>query len=101
MSPKYSSVLLGMTNTAGSVPGIVGIVLVGYLLDHTHSWFWSLFAPSVFFMSTGALVYTFFASNEPQDFDSGDGEPFAVEEWLARMRGKEVGAVGAGDGGKD
>ena len=87
MSPKYSSVLLGMTNTTGAFPGVVGILLVGWLLDHTHSWFLSLFAPNIFFMLTGALVYNFFASNEPQDFDSGTGEPFAVERWIANLRG--------------
>lgn len=93
MCPKYSSVLLGMTNTTGSLPGIVGIVLVGWMLDQTHSWFWSLFAPSIFFMVTGALVYIFLASTEPQDFDSGSGEPLAVERWVAKLRGKQL-AVG-------
>ncbi|KAK6151687.1 hypothetical protein DH2020_014322 [Rehmannia glutinosa] len=33
-----SGVLLGITNTVGAVPGIVGVALTGYLLDSTHSW---------------------------------------------------------------
>ncbi|KAK9141774.1 hypothetical protein Syun_011174 [Stephania yunnanensis] len=38
ISPEYASVLLGITNTVGAVPGIVGVALTGYLLDSTHSW---------------------------------------------------------------
>ncbi|KAK6126912.1 hypothetical protein DH2020_039342 [Rehmannia glutinosa] len=38
MSPEYAGVLLGITNTVGAVPGIVGVALTGYLLDSTHSW---------------------------------------------------------------
>ncbi|XP_043720466.1 probable anion transporter 6, chloroplastic isoform X2 [Telopea speciosissima] len=52
ISPEYASVLLGITNTVGAVPGIVGVALTGYLLDSTHSWSISLFAPSIFFYLT-------------------------------------------------
>ncbi|XP_042485675.1 probable anion transporter 6, chloroplastic isoform X2 [Macadamia integrifolia] len=45
ISPEYSSVLLGITNTVGAVPGIVGVVLTGYLLDSTHSWSAKPFVP--------------------------------------------------------
>uniref|UniRef100_A0A803LH15 Major facilitator superfamily (MFS) profile domain-containing protein n=1 Tax=Chenopodium quinoa TaxID=63459 RepID=A0A803LH15_CHEQI len=38
ISREYASVLLGITNTVGAVPGIVGVALTGYLLDSTHSW---------------------------------------------------------------
>ncbi|CAA6670428.1 unnamed protein product [Spirodela intermedia] len=38
ISPEYASVLLGITNTVGAVPGIVGVSLTGILLDSTHSW---------------------------------------------------------------
>ncbi|KAF8393126.1 hypothetical protein HHK36_021367 [Tetracentron sinense] len=38
ISPEYASILLGITNTVGAVPGIVGVALTGYLLDSTHSW---------------------------------------------------------------
>ncbi|KAK3039964.1 hypothetical protein RJ639_027154, partial [Escallonia herrerae] len=53
ISPEYASILLGITNTVGAVPGIVGVALTGYLLDSTHSWGMSLFAPSIFFYLTG------------------------------------------------
>ncbi|KAK9706234.1 hypothetical protein RND81_07G112600 [Saponaria officinalis] len=68
MSSEYASVLLGITNTVGAVPGIVGVALTGYLLDTTHSWSISLFAPSIFFYLTGSIVWLAFASSKPQSF---------------------------------
>lgn len=68
MSPEYASILLGITNTVGAIPGIVGVALTGYLLDSTHSWSISLFAPSIFFYVTGTIVWLVFASSEPQSF---------------------------------
>ncbi|XP_051113822.1 probable anion transporter 6, chloroplastic isoform X2 [Andrographis paniculata] len=72
MSPEYASVLLGITNTIGAIPGIVGVALTGYLLDSTHSWGISLFAPSVFFYLTGTVTWLTFASSKPQNFSKRD-----------------------------
>ncbi|THU59164.1 hypothetical protein C4D60_Mb03t22110 [Musa balbisiana] len=68
ISPKYASILLGITNTVGAVPGIVGVALTGNLLDSTHSWSLALFAPSIFFYLTGTVVWLTFASSKPQNF---------------------------------
>ncbi|CDY68409.1 BnaAnng27170D, partial [Brassica napus] len=68
ISPEYASILLGITNTVGAVPGIVGVALTGFLLDSTHSWTMSLFAPSIFFYLTGTVVWLAFASSKPQKF---------------------------------
>ncbi|XP_027329402.1 probable anion transporter 6, chloroplastic isoform X2 [Abrus precatorius] len=68
MSPEYASILLGITNTVGAIPGIVGVALTGYLLDLTHSWSLSLFAPSIFFYVTGTIVWLALASSKPQSF---------------------------------
>ncbi|XP_021277653.1 probable anion transporter 6, chloroplastic isoform X2 [Herrania umbratica] len=72
MSPEYASILLGITNTVGAVPGIVGVALTGFLLDSTHSWSMSLFAPSIFFYLTGTIVWLAFASGKPQSFSESD-----------------------------
>ncbi|KAL3535926.1 hypothetical protein ACH5RR_004387 [Cinchona calisaya] len=72
ISPEYASILLGITNTVGAVPGIVGVALTGYLLDSTHSWSLSLFAPSIFFYLTGTIVWLAFASSKPQTFSKQD-----------------------------
>ncbi|KAL5729671.1 putative anion transporter 6 [Ranunculus cassubicifolius] len=72
ISPEYASILLGITNTVGAVPGIVGVALTGYLLDSTHSWSLSLFAPSIFFYLTGTVAWLLFASSKPQSFEKMD-----------------------------
>ncbi|XP_011078539.1 probable anion transporter 6, chloroplastic [Sesamum indicum] len=72
MSPEYASVLLGITNTVGAIPGIVGVALTGYLLDSTHSWAMSLFAPSIFFYLTGTIVWLALASSKQQTFSKTD-----------------------------
>ncbi|CAN6251231.1 unnamed protein product [Urochloa humidicola] len=74
ISREYASILLGITTTIGSVPGVVGIALTGYLLDLTHSWSISLFAPAIFFYLTGTVVWLAFASSEPQDFVKSERE---------------------------
>ncbi|XP_003578623.1 probable anion transporter 5, chloroplastic isoform X2 [Brachypodium distachyon] len=74
ISREYASILLGITNTVGAVPGIVGVALTGYLVDTTHSWSISLFAPSVFFYLTGTAVWLAFANSEPQDFSEPESE---------------------------
>lgn len=69
ISPKYASILLGITNTAGAIPGILGVYLTGVFLDRTHSWTMALFAPCIFFWITGTVVWNLFASSEPQSFE--------------------------------
>ena len=77
MSSQYAGPLLGLTNTSGAVPGIVGVAFVGLLYDATHSWALSLFAPCCLFFVLGTAVYATMASSEEQDFDND--EPFAIE----------------------
>jgi ACS family sodium-dependent inorganic phosphate cotransporter len=80
LSPKYSSAMLGLTNTSGAVPGILGVAFTGLLYDQTGSWAMALFYPTVFFLLTGAAVYTLLGSNSPQDFDSAEqNKPFVFE----------------------
>jgi len=72
--PLLTATPLGITNTVGVVPRIVGVALTGFLLDSTHSWSISLFAPSIFFYLTGTVVWLAFASNKPQDFSKSGPE---------------------------
>jgi MFS transporter, ACS family, solute carrier family 17 (sodium-dependent inorganic phosphate cotransporter), other len=85
MSPKYAGPLLGLTNTSGAIPGIIGVAVVGVLFDRTHSWSFSLLAPCCLFFLLGAAVYAVAASSDPQDFS--DNEPFAWERELSRLFG--------------
>lgn len=95
LSPKYSSALLGLTNTAGAVPGIVGVAATGMLYDSTGgSWAAALFAPSAAFLLSGTLVYTLAGSNAPEDFDApGADDPFEFELRVRRGAGVAAAAL--------
>ncbi|KAK9902140.1 hypothetical protein WJX75_005702 [Coccomyxa subellipsoidea] len=99
LSPRYAPFLLGMTNTIGAVPGIIGVAVTGAILDATGSWSWALFAPSAFFFVTGAAVFCTLGSSDAQDFS--DDRPFWIEERLAPMAGpmKKLGSF-VGSAGK-
>ena len=38
IAPKHAGTLMGITNTAGTIPGIVGVFLSGMILELTGSW---------------------------------------------------------------
>ncbi len=38
IGPRYAGMLLGFSNTAGTIPGIVGVGITGWILDTTGSW---------------------------------------------------------------
>eukprot|EP00798_Chlamydomonas_sp_ICE-L_P002986 gene2986-12994_t len=68
LSPKYAGALLGITNTAGALPGVLGVTAAGYLLDQTNSWALALFLPTAVCQIFGAIFYTIFASSERQSW---------------------------------
>lgn len=81
MSEKFAGPLLGLTNTSGAVPGILGVAIVGVLLQVTDSWQLALFAPIIFFFILGTAVYSLYASSEAQDYS--DNSPFEFEGKLS------------------
>ena len=64
LSPKYAAPLLGITNTAGALPGILGVMLTGKILDATGNWSVALFLPIAAAQLFGLAVYTAFAKAE-------------------------------------
>ncbi|MEW5300400.1 MAG: hypothetical protein WDW36_003333 [Sanguina aurantia] len=66
LSPQYASALLGITNTAGALPGVLGVTAAGLLLDATNSWALALFLPTACCQLLGALIYSLYASSERQ-----------------------------------
>ena len=85
LSPRHASLLLGITNTCGAVPGIVGVTTCGAILDATGSWPLALFAPSIVFFATGTAVFAAFGSSDPQDFEGTMNVPFAFETGVTRL----------------
>lgn len=63
LAPRYADVLMGITNTAGTVPGIIGVVITGWLVDTTGT-YTSAFALCAAINFFGALVWLLFASAE-------------------------------------
>jgi ACS family sodium-dependent inorganic phosphate cotransporter len=109
LSPKYSSALLSLTNSAGALPGIFGVTATGVLYDRTDSWALALFLPTALFLVTGAATYVLAGSNAQEDFDGpGQDDKFAWE-LRARRRLRALAApllaplraLGWGGGGGD
>lgn len=86
MSPKYAGPLLGLTNTSGAVPGIIGVATVGVLYDYTRSWSLALFAPCCLVFLMGTAVYALAASSEEQDYSNN--EPFGFEKAISSLWSK-------------
>ena len=69
LSPKYASLLLGFSNTAGALPGVIGVWAAGALLDATGSWAVALFLPTMVCQLFGMLVFSIWGSGEQQGWD--------------------------------
>ncbi|KAJ9508864.1 hypothetical protein QJQ45_028183 [Haematococcus lacustris] len=80
LSPKYASALLSMSNTAGALPGVIGVTLVGMLYDATQSWQVALFMPSAVFMVIGAYAYCVHCRNTYIDFDDQGSKRTKAEQ---------------------
>lgn len=63
VAPRYAGTLMGLSNTAGTIPGIVGVAVSGFILNATNSWLLVFqAAAAVYFV--GMLFYLKFASGE-------------------------------------
>jgi len=56
VAPTYAGVLLGISNTFASLPGIIGVALTGSILEATGSWN-TVFGLAVFFYMVGCTVF--------------------------------------------
>ena len=74
LSPKYASLLLGISNTAGALPGVLGVWAAGVMLDATNSWSLALFLPTAAAQLLGTLVFSLFGSGENQGWDHHEEE---------------------------
>jgi len=68
ISPRFASALLGLSNTAGALPGILGVWSAGWLFDQTGNWATSLFYPMVAAQMFGFVIYSLFANSDTQEW---------------------------------
>jgi MFS family permease len=63
IAPRHAGTLMGITNTAGAIPGIIGVFVTGLILEVTGSWVivFSVAGGVTFF---GLVFYLLFASGE-------------------------------------
>jgi ACS family sodium-dependent inorganic phosphate cotransporter len=65
IAPRHAGALMGLSNTAGTIPGVVGVVLSGWIVRETGSWamvFYVAAAVKVF----GLVFFLAFAKGEKQ-----------------------------------
>ncbi len=62
VAPRYAGVLMGLSNTAGTIPGIVGVYVSGLILNATHSWT-LVFQVAAGIYLFGAVFYLLFANS--------------------------------------
>jgi ACS family sodium-dependent inorganic phosphate cotransporter len=64
IAPRYAGALMGLSNTAGTLPGVIGVTVTGYLLDSTGSWA-LVFGIAAALYVAGTVVWRAFAKGEP------------------------------------
>jgi ACS family sodium-dependent inorganic phosphate cotransporter len=51
IAPRHAGTLMGLSNTAGTLPGVIGVTLSGWLVDVTGAW------SMVFYVAAGVKVF--------------------------------------------
>lgn len=67
IAPRHAGTLMGITNTAGTIPGIIGVYVSGLILQWTNSWI-LVFQVAAALNIFGLVFYLIFASTK-QEFD--------------------------------
>jgi ACS family sodium-dependent inorganic phosphate cotransporter len=63
IGPKYAGVLVGLTNTAATIPGILAPMITGFIVKFTNDWN-MVFYIAAAVMLFGAVVWNMFASGK-------------------------------------
>lgn len=64
IAPRHAGVLIGFVNTIGTLPGVAGIAITGWLVDRTRSYA-TAFLVAALLGVVGTLYYLRYASAEP------------------------------------
>ena len=63
IGPRYAGALMGLSNTAGTLPGVIGVTVTGYILEATGSWA-LVFGIAAALYVAGATAWLLFATGE-------------------------------------
>ena len=63
IAPRYADVIWGISNTAGTIPGIIGVAVTGWLVQRTGSYA-TAFMVTAAIAAAGALVFLALGSGE-------------------------------------
>jgi len=69
ISPRYAGVLMGISNTIATIPGMTGVYITGLILDRTNDNWAIVFTIAAAIYIFGIEVWLLFVSGEPIDFD--------------------------------
>jgi ACS family sodium-dependent inorganic phosphate cotransporter len=65
IAPRHAGTLMGVTNTAGTIPGVVGVYVTGVILQATGSWTF-VFQLTAAVTFAGLVVFLLFGSGRRQ-----------------------------------
>jgi ACS family sodium-dependent inorganic phosphate cotransporter len=63
IAPRHAGALMALSNTAGTMPGVIGVTVTGYILDATGSWE-LVFGIAAALYVAGTIVWLVFAKGE-------------------------------------
>jgi ACS family sodium-dependent inorganic phosphate cotransporter len=63
VAPRYAGILMGLSNTFATLPGIVGVAATGYILEKTGSFAAAFYLIAIIY-AVGLLCYVLMASGE-------------------------------------
>ena len=65
IAPRYAGILMGLSNTFATIPGIIGVAATGFILQATGS-FAAVFYLIALVYAVGMIAYVAMASGEQQ-----------------------------------
>ena len=73
VAPQYAAILMGISNTLGTIPGIISPSITGYLVEDKSVDSWqNVFYITAAVYAIGAIFYGIFASGDRQDWSKID-----------------------------
>jgi len=81
VAPKYAAILMGISNTVGTIPGIICPSLTGAIVvERTPEEWRTVFLITAGVYAMGALLYGILASGDKQDWADGESQLLDVEK---------------------